>query len=225
MSARGSVRATAATWCSMSSIVTWSVSSYPSTTLATESPTRRTSTPAALAIRADGASYAVTITTGVPRPLKAATAGAVTRRVRTGAVGAGVSAMTCLRCPGHTRLPATRGTVARLHGVTATVELVPLEVVPVALDAHLDHVPRELLARRGELGQLRGGLDAAPVGAAQAVAVDVRDEHEARATAHGTVAVEPLSQVAGGPEQLGLSVAHVEPGPLAGAQVAQHCPP
>src|SRR5437588_13009444 len=41
------------------------------------SPTRMMSTPASSAMRAPGASYAVTITSGVPLPLLARTAGAV----------------------------------------------------------------------------------------------------------------------------------------------------
>src|SRR3954453_2619816 len=45
--------------------------------MATLSPTRMMSTPASSAIRAPGASYAVTITSGVPLPLLARTAGAV----------------------------------------------------------------------------------------------------------------------------------------------------
>jgi hypothetical protein len=40
----------------MSSVVTCSVSSYPSTTIATESPTRMMSAPAPSTVRADGAS-------------------------------------------------------------------------------------------------------------------------------------------------------------------------
>src|SRR3954471_21362937 len=85
----------------MSSVVTWSVSSYPSTTIATESPTRITSAPAASTVRADGASYAVTMTRGgPPSPLRAATAGAVTRRAARAVIS------TILHRPGHVRLPA-----------------------------------------------------------------------------------------------------------------------
>src|SRR5476649_2821474 len=62
----------------MSSVVTLSVSSYPSTTIATESPTRIMSTPAPSTTRAVGASYAVTITSGVPEPLEWRIRGAVT---------------------------------------------------------------------------------------------------------------------------------------------------
>src|SRR4051812_42769672 len=64
----------------MSSTVTCRVSSYPSTTIATESPTRIMSTPAVSTARADGASYAVTITSGVPDPLRATTSGAPSAR-------------------------------------------------------------------------------------------------------------------------------------------------
>src|SRR5436305_745004 len=45
--------------------------------MATLSPTRMMSTPASSATRAPGASYAVTITSGVPLPLLARTTGAV----------------------------------------------------------------------------------------------------------------------------------------------------
>src|SRR4051794_25250264 len=112
----------------------------------------------------------------------------------------------------------------RSDGVAAAVQLVALEVVPVALDAHLDDVARELLARRLELRQLFGRLDAAPVGTPQPVAVDVRHQHEAVGAADGTVAVEALAEVARRPQQLGLGVADVEASPLPGAQVTQHCP-
>ena len=46
--------------------------------MATESPTRMMSTPASSAMRAPGASYAVTITSGGSLPLRARTPGAVT---------------------------------------------------------------------------------------------------------------------------------------------------
>src|SRR5438445_13638526 len=65
----------------MSAVVTCSVSSYPSTTIASESPTRIMSTPAASTVRADGASYAVTITSGGLAPLCARIAGAVVRAI------------------------------------------------------------------------------------------------------------------------------------------------
>src|SRR5262245_21848369 len=77
-------------------------------------------------MRADGASYAVTITTGVPRPLKAATAGAVTRRGRapalepdaleSAALGTGERGMTRRRRARETRLAAMAGSVARSVG-------------------------------------------------------------------------------------------------------------
>ena len=62
----------------MSSVVTWSVSSYPSTTIASVSPTRIMSTPAPSTTRALGTSYAVTMTRGSSAPLAAAISGAVT---------------------------------------------------------------------------------------------------------------------------------------------------
>jgi len=51
----------------ISSIVAGTVESWPCTTIAAESPTRIRSTPAASAMRADGASYAVIITMRSPR--------------------------------------------------------------------------------------------------------------------------------------------------------------
>ena len=99
------MRATAATWWAMSSIVTCSVSSYPSTTIASESPTRIMSTPASSATRADGASYAVTITSGGPAPLR--------RRHR---------ARSCARTEsGHLRTSTVQGTHGsrRQHGYAA----------------------------------------------------------------------------------------------------------
>ncbi len=53
-SARWVPRRAAFTWCSISSMVTDSVSAWPSTTMATESPTRIMSTPAVSARRAEG---------------------------------------------------------------------------------------------------------------------------------------------------------------------------
>jgi hypothetical protein len=55
-SALGSARVTAAVWWIISSIETRMVESYPSTTLATESPTRMMSAPARSAIVAPGVS-------------------------------------------------------------------------------------------------------------------------------------------------------------------------
>ncbi len=112
----------------------------------------------------------------------------------------------------------------RSDGVPAAVQLVTLEVVPVALDAHLDDVARKLLTRRVELGQLLGRLDAATVGTPQALAVDVRHEHEAMGATDRAVGVEGLTEVARGSQELGLGVADVEARPLPGAQVAKHRP-
>ena len=59
----------------ISSIVAGTVESWPSTTIAAESPTRIRSTPASSAIRPDGASYAVTITMRSPRRFISASSG------------------------------------------------------------------------------------------------------------------------------------------------------
>ena len=55
-SARSTPRRTARTWWSISSMVTARVSGWPSTTMASESPTRTTSAPPASAVRACGKS-------------------------------------------------------------------------------------------------------------------------------------------------------------------------
>ena len=57
--ARRTPRRTARVWCSISSMVTGSVFSCPSTTMPSESPTSTTSTPASSSSRAVGKSYAV----------------------------------------------------------------------------------------------------------------------------------------------------------------------
>mmetsp|Transcript_14714 Transcript_14714/g.41849 ORF Transcript_14714/g.41849 Transcript_14714/m.41849 type:complete len:310 (-) Transcript_14714:386-1315(-) len=62
----GPVAVTALQWWIISSIVTPTVEERPNTTIPTLSPTRIISTPASLAIRALGASYAVSMTMGVP---------------------------------------------------------------------------------------------------------------------------------------------------------------
>ena len=59
-------RAAASVCRTMSSIVTFSVSGWPSTTIPSESPTRITSTPASSKMRANRASYAVIITIFAP---------------------------------------------------------------------------------------------------------------------------------------------------------------
>ena len=60
---------------SISSIDAGTVESWPSITIAAESPTRISSTPAPSASRALGASYAVTITIFSPRRLSSASSG------------------------------------------------------------------------------------------------------------------------------------------------------
>src|SRR6202011_4591352 len=68
-------------------------------------------------------------------------------------------------------------------GVAAAVQLVALQVVPVAVEADLDHVPGELLVGGVEALELGRRGDAAAVGPSQGVAVDVGDEAKARVPA------------------------------------------
>ena len=76
-----------------------------------------------------------------------------------------------------------------------------------------------------ELLELALGRDAAAVGLAQRVAVDVRDEAQARASPQtGQSPSARLADVAAGPQQLGVGVADVEAARAARPQVAQHGP-
>src|SRR5437588_10179562 len=159
----------------MSSIVTCNVSSYPSTTIATESPTRIMSTPAASTARADGASYAVTITNGIPEPLRATTSGAPRARA-----ARPVSAIICPPPSRARTAPGGRWRVAaeqlpRLSGrrrldrcrraaVSAAVQLASREEVPTAVRTHLDDVAGELVVRRAQSLELALVDDAATVG-------------------------------------------------------------
>src|SRR5690242_7030886 len=87
--ARDVPRTTARVKTSISSIVTGTVDAPPSTVVPAESPTSTTSTPAASASRALGASYAVTIAMRSPRVRMARRPGSVMtsgmmRRLETG---------------------------------------------------------------------------------------------------------------------------------------------
>src|SRR5688572_14876489 len=75
ISARVAPRATARVWCTMSSSVTGSVCSWPSTTTPTESPTSSTSTPARSSSRAIVASYAVSMAIFSPRRFRSRRSG------------------------------------------------------------------------------------------------------------------------------------------------------
>jgi len=114
---------------------------------------------------------------------------------------------------------------ARSADVAAAVELVARQVVPPAVDAHLDHVPGELLVGRLELLELGRGADAAPVRAPERVAVDIGDEPEVRAPADRAVAPGRFTDVTTGPHELGMRVADVEAVEAAGPQIAQHRAP
>ena len=102
------------------------------------------------------------------------------------------------------------------------VELAPGQVVPPAVGADLDDVAGELVVRRAEALELARVDDAAPVGLAQLLAVDVRHEaHVVRRRTPGTRRRRRLPDVAGGPQQLGVRVADVETGERAAAEVAE----
>jgi hypothetical protein len=74
-SGRCAPRVTARVSITISSIDAGTVESWPSTTIAAESPTRMRSTPAASASRPLGASYAVTIAIFSPRRFRSASSG------------------------------------------------------------------------------------------------------------------------------------------------------
>ena len=67
--------------------------------------------------------------------------------------------------------------------MTAAVELAPGEEVPAAVGADLDHVAGELLVRGAEALELARVDDAAAVGLAELVAVDVGDVADVAARA------------------------------------------
>jgi len=108
--------------------------------------------------------------------------------------------------------------------VSAAVQLVALQVVPVAVDADLDEVPRELLMRHFEAPQLLLGGDATAVRLTERVAVHVGHEPEALVAAHRAVAGKRFTDVTAGSQQLGMRVAHVGAIPAPGAEIPQHGP-
>src|SRR4051812_35307919 len=244
----------------MSSTVTCRVSSYPSTTIATESPTRIMSTPAVSTARADGASYAVTITSGVPDPLRATTSGAPSARRATSETAISssstvqgthgsrrqakpypmVDSAAPSRPPGTaplrlvpmvdaaapSRPPARRSAVRRAlrrgagpsgastrrAALAVAVQLTAGEEIPPAVGAHLHHVAGVLLVGGVEALELARVDDAAPVGLAQLVAVDVRDVAHVAAGADRTAVVGRVTDVPCRPEELGVGVTDVESG-------------
>ena len=119
---------------------------------------------------------------------------------------------------------AVSATVSVAAGVASAVELVALEVVPVAVEADLDDVAGELLVGRVEAFELGGRGDAAPVGTGEGVAVDVGDEAEVPAAADRAVGGGGRADVAPGPEELGVGVADIVPLEAPGPQVAQDRP-
>ena len=98
------------------------------------------------------------------------------------------------------------------------------EVIPAAVDAHLDVEAGELVAGRAEAGELGVAGDAAPVGGLELVAVDVGHDPHAAGAAHGALVVEIRSDMCGCPDEFGVRVTHVEAGEHAAPEVGQHCP-
>jgi hypothetical protein len=103
-------------------------------------------------------------------------------------------------------------------------QIAAVEVVPAAVEAHLDHVARELLVHRSELVELGGVRDAAAVCLLERVAVHVGHEAHAVAPTHGAIVRSALTDVATGAEQLGMCVTHIAATHNATAQVAQDGP-
>src|SRR4051812_19315836 len=124
-----------------------------------------TSAPAASTVRADGASYAVTMTSGGSLPLRAAMSGAV-RRCEAARVGVELD----ISAPPSSRARTAPGDLERLPeavhschvvmarprsaGVQAPVERLAQEMIPATLHAHLDVVTGELVVGRAELREL-----------------------------------------------------------------------
>src|SRR5206468_7574413 len=99
-------------------------------------------------------------------------------------------------------------------GVTTPEEVAAGEVIPAALGADLDHVAGELVAGFAEAVELTLVRDAAAVGGPQGIAVDVGDEPELDLLADRAVLPGLLADVAGGPDELGMGVAYLEPAQL-----------
>ena len=104
------------------------------------------------------------------------------------------------------------------------MELVALEVVPSAVEADLDDVTGELLVGGFQLRQLLGRRDTATIRLAERVAVHVRDETQAGVAADRTIAILDVTDVAPGPQQLGMGVADIAPVASARAEVPENGP-
>jgi len=109
-------------------------------------------------------------------------------------------------------------------GVASAVELVALEMVPVAVEADFDDVAGELFVGRVEPVKLGGRGDATPVGAGEGVAVDVGDEAEVAPPAHRAGGRGRGPDVATGSQKLRVGVADVVAVKATGAEVPQHRP-
>jgi hypothetical protein len=108
--------------------------------------------------------------------------------------------------------------------VASAVELVALEMVPVAVKADLDDVTSELFVGRVEPVELGRGGDAATVGAGEGVAVDVGDKAEVAPSADWAGGRGGGPDVATGPQELRMGVADVVALEATGAEVPQDRP-
>jgi hypothetical protein len=109
--------------------------------------------------------------------------------------------------------------------VPAAVQLPASEKVPTAVGTHLDDVAGELLVGRAESLELTRMHDAAAVGLAQVVAVDVGDVGDVSRRADGALMRRRFTHVTGGPEQFRMGVADVETSDGPAAKISQDGPP
>jgi len=104
------------------------------------------------------------------------------------------------------------------------VQLATGEVVPPAVVADLDDVPGELVVLAGEAFEFALGREAAAVGVAEPVAVDVGHEAEGVLGADRTGPAGRFPDVLGGPDELGMGVADVLGPDHAAPQVPEQGP-
>jgi hypothetical protein len=82
-------------------------------------------------------------------------------------------------------------------------------VIPGAVDAHLDHVARELVVAACELLEPPVRVDDAPVEVLEVVTVDVAHPPESLVRAHRAAGPDLLSDVTRGPQELGVRVTDI----------------
>jgi hypothetical protein len=104
------------------------------------------------------------------------------------------------------------------------VQLAPREEIPPAVGADLDDVAGELVVRGAEPFELARVDDATPVGLPEVLAVDVGDVANVPGRADRTVVRGGVADVAGCSQELGVRIAHVEPGDGPAAKVTEDGP-